>query len=200
MDTTAIVVAMAQAAEAGGAVALRIEGVARVRAVKAAVSIPVIGIVKHAEESIFITPFLQDIDALANAGADIVAFDATRRPRPFSVSELSNYAHDLGLICMADCADLADGEAAATAGCEIIGTTLSGYINAPHVPEQADFELIQQMAARDLRVMAEGRIHTPADAEKAIACGAWAVTVGTALTRLEINTGIFAECLEAKES
>lgn len=196
MDTTAIVVAMARAAEAGGAAALRIEGAARVKAVKLAVSIPVIGIIKHGEEAIFITPFLKDIDALANAGADLVAFDATRRPRPVSVLDLSNYAHSLGLICMADCSDLADGEEAAAAGCEIIGTTLSGYINVMgSVPERADFELIRQMADCGLRVMAEGRIHTPADAAKAIASGAWAVTVGTALTRLELTTNTFAKRL-----
>eukprot|EP01030_Chromulinospumella_sphaerica_P030637 gene30637-31189_t len=81
MDRTDIVVAMAQAAVDGGAVALRIEGVANVRAVAAAVRVPVIGIVKRdlQDSPVRITPFVQDVQDLAAAGARIIAFDATHR-------------------------------------------------------------------------------------------------------------------------
>ena len=46
MDRPEIVAAMAQAAVAGGAAGLRIEGVENLRAVRPFVSVPIIGIVK----------------------------------------------------------------------------------------------------------------------------------------------------------
>ena len=90
MDSDDIVVAMAMAAQAGGASALRIEGVARVRQVVAQVSVPVVGIVKRdlADSAVRITPLLDDVDALCAAGAAVVAVDATQRVRPVPVADL----------------------------------------------------------------------------------------------------------------
>ncbi|VTN12070.1 Putative N-acetylmannosamine-6-phosphate 2-epimerase 2 [Raoultella terrigena] len=61
---------MALAAERAGAVALRIEGVENLRATRAAVTIPIIGILKRdlTDSAVRITPFLEDVDALALAG------------------------------------------------------------------------------------------------------------------------------------
>ena len=47
MDSPEIVAAMAKAAVAGGAAGLRIEGIDNLKAVRAAVSVPIIGIVKR---------------------------------------------------------------------------------------------------------------------------------------------------------
>lgn len=47
MDRPDIVAAMAQAAVAGGAVGLRIEGMANLRATRRLVDVPIIGIVKR---------------------------------------------------------------------------------------------------------------------------------------------------------
>lgn len=47
LDTPAIVAAMALAAEQAGAVALRIEGVENLRATRARVTVPIIGILKR---------------------------------------------------------------------------------------------------------------------------------------------------------
>ena len=90
MDRDEIVVAMALAAQAGGAGALRIEGAARVQQVVAQVSIPVVGIVKRdlADSAVRITPLLDDVDALCAAGAAVVAVDATQRVRPVPVADL----------------------------------------------------------------------------------------------------------------
>ncbi|MEM7734323.1 MAG: putative N-acetylmannosamine-6-phosphate 2-epimerase [Deinococcota bacterium] len=200
LDDDAIVVALALAAEAGGAAALRIEGATRVRAVKAKVGIPVIGIVKNPDEpEVYITPFIEDIDALADAGADIVAFDATQRPRKIPVNELISYGKANGLTLMADCATLEDGAAAHALGCDIIGTTLSGYTGSGYtgglVPTEPDLELVRAFAVRGFRVMAEGRYNRPEQARQALDAGAWAVTVGTALTRLEVMTSWFCDAL-----
>nr|VUD31211.1 Sialic acid transporter (permease) NanT [Raoultella sp. NCTC 9187] len=71
LDTPPIVAAMALAAERAGAVALRIEGVENLRATRDAVTIPIIGILKRdlTDSAVRITPFLEDVDALALAGA-----------------------------------------------------------------------------------------------------------------------------------
>jgi N-acylglucosamine-6-phosphate 2-epimerase len=196
LDHDEFVVAMAKAAEIGGASALRIEGVRRVEAVKMAVRIPVIGIVKHDHGSIYISPFPEDFKALSKAGADIVAFDATLRERPVPVAELIRYGKTLDIALMADCASLEDANHAWEGGCEIVGSTLSGYLDGPAaIPLEPDFEMIREMAKRGMRVMAEGRIHTPDQARQALNEGAWAVTVGTALTRLELTTGWFKQAL-----
>ena len=90
MDDDAVVVRMAQAAVAGGAAALRIEGAHRLALVRQRVTVPLVGIVKRdlAGSPIRITPWLDDVQALLAAGADVVAVDATARPRPVPVDVL----------------------------------------------------------------------------------------------------------------
>jgi putative N-acetylmannosamine-6-phosphate epimerase len=193
LDHDDMVVAMARAAEIGGARALRIEGIRRVAKVRQAVKIPVIGIVKRADQPrVYITPFPEDMQALAEAGADIVAFDATDRVRQVSVAELIAYGKSIGLTLMSDCSNLKEAQTAARLGCDIMGSTLSGYVGGP-IPEEPDFEFIKQMAKAGMRVMAEGRINRPEQAKQALDLGAWAVTVGTALTRLEVMTTWFSQ-------
>lgn len=89
MDKPEIVAAMAQASVIGGAKGIRIEGVENLKATRAAVDVPIIGIVKRdlPDTPIRITPFLEDIDALAEAGADIIAVDGTSRTRPVSIED-----------------------------------------------------------------------------------------------------------------
>ena len=67
---------------------MRIESVANVAAVRRAVDAPIIGIVKarHPDTDVFITATSAEVEALAHAVADIIAFDATRRPRPEPVT------------------------------------------------------------------------------------------------------------------
>ncbi len=81
MDRDDIVLAMAQAAVAGGAKGLRIEGAKRVRLVAQHCNVPIVGIIKRdlTESEVRITPSLEDVKALADAGARIIAFDGTDR-------------------------------------------------------------------------------------------------------------------------
>ena len=193
LDRPEIVAALAQACVAGGAAGLRIEGVENLRAVRPCVAVPVVGIVKRdlAESPVRITPFLEDVAALAAAGADIIAVDATDRARPVPLAELRAAIAAADCLAMADCATLADAEAALALGFQVIGPTLSGYTGGP-VPEAPDFALLEDMARLGGFVVAEGRYNTPALAAEAIRHGADSVTVGTALTRLEHVTGWFA--------
>ncbi|PVA05882.1 N-acetylmannosamine-6-phosphate 2-epimerase [Thalassorhabdomicrobium marinisediminis] len=195
MDRPEIVAAMAQAAVAGGADGLRIEGVDNLAAVRPAVSVPIIAILKRDldDSPVRITPFLQDVEALAAAGADIIAYDATDRPRPAPSAAIVEAIRSSGALAMADCATLADGQRALREGASILGTTLSGYTDeTADRADGLDTDLISAFRALDAFVMAEGRVNTPELAARAMQAGADAVTVGTALTRLEIMTDWFA--------
>ncbi|EPJ5579507.1 N-acetylmannosamine-6-phosphate 2-epimerase [Citrobacter farmeri] len=186
LDKPEIVAAMALAAEQAGAVALRIEGVENLKATRAVVSVPIIGILKRdlADSPVRITAFLEDVDALAQAGADIIAIDGTDRVRPVPVEALLARIHHHQLLTMTDCSSLKDGLACQALGAEIIGTTLSGYTTA-ETPEAPDLALVKALSEAGCRVIAEGRYNTPAQAGEAMRHGAWAVTVGSAITRLE---------------
>lgn len=196
MDRLDMIVGFALAAEAGGAAGLRIEGVANVRGVRAMTRLPIIGIVKRAEPGtpVIITSRPEDVHALAEAGADIIAFDATDRTRPASTMELLAAVRRAGRQSMADCASFADARAAAAAGVDVIGTTLSGYTGGP-VPKGPDLDLVRQSATLGLPVFAEGRYHTVEDVKAARLAGADAVVVGSAITRPEHITGWFADAV-----
>lgn len=183
LDKPEIVAAMALAAEQAGAVALRIEGVENLRATRAVVSLPIIGILKRDldDSPVRITAFLEDVDALVLAGADIIAIDGTDRVRPVPVATLLARIHQHQRLAMTDCSSLEDGLACQKLGAEIIGTTLSGYTTA-ETPEEPDLALVSDSGCR---VIAEGRYNSPAQAAEGVQHGAWVVTVGSAITRLE---------------
>lgn len=193
MDKVEHVVAMALAALDGGARGLRIEGVENVRAVAAATTAPIVGIVKRdlPDSPVRITPFVDDVIALSEAGASIIAFDATDRQRPSSCAALLEAVHQQGRIAMVDCATFQEGAAMAELGCTFIGSTLSGYTGPGDTPDQPDIELVERWVAEGYKVIAEGRYNSPERAAQAIRAGAWAVTVGSAITRVEHIAGWF---------
>ncbi len=197
-DTTDAILAYARIGAEVGARGLRIEGVAHVRAVAAGVALPVIGLVKRDLEStaVRITPTLDDVAALAQAGAAIIAFDATDRARPTPVTAMVAAIHAHGRLAMADIASEAEARAARAAGADLVGTTLSGYVGGP-VPDDPDLPLLRRLAGPDGPVIAEGRFNTPALAAEALRAGAHAVVVGSAVTRPEYAARWFVEALAA---
>lgn len=200
MDRPEIIAAVAQAAVAGGAAGLRIEGVENLRATRRHVDVPIIGIVKRdlPDSPVRITTTIADVRALIGAGADIVAYDATPRPRSDPRDEILAAIRAKGAPAMADCATRADAEDALAGGAAIIGTTLSGYTAGTEGKDDGpDLDLIRAFRSLGGFVMAEGRVNTPALAAEAMRAGADAVTVGSALTRLEIVTGWFATAVRA---
>ena len=199
MDRAEMVTAFALAAVAGGASALRIESVEYVRTVRQATDAPIIGIVKKDLEKspVRITPYVADAVALARAGAQIVAFDATLRPRPDTVADIIAAIHANGALAMADCSTVEDGRAALAAGADCVGSTLSGYTGGP-VPDTPDFELITGLRKLTPYVIAEGRIRTPEQATEALHRGAFSVVVGSAITRTEHVTSWFRQAIDAE--
>ena len=194
LEPTPYIVALAKAAVLGGARAVRIEGLDNVRAVRAAVDVPVIGIVKaqHPGFEAFITTTLTEVDQLAEAGADVIAFDATDRPRPVAVDAIVAAILRHGRVAMADVSTLAEARHAIAAGAHVAGTTLAGYTSYSSKMAGPDFALMMALAAADLPFVAEGRIWTPEEATRAMALGAAFVVVGSAITRPDDITRRYA--------
>lgn len=191
---------VAQSAVLGGAAAVRVQGIADIQHARSAVEVPVIGLFKDGHEGVFITPTLHHALAVAQAGAHIVALDGTRRDRPDgrSLRETIAVIHEkTGAMVMADCGSLDDALAAVDAGADVLGTTLSGYTGERPKTDGPDLELIEQIAAEDTgrMLIAEGRIHTPAQAASALSAGADSVVVGTAITHPASITSWFVDAL-----
>lgn len=196
----AFMAAMARAAELGGAVGIRANGPADIRAIKRSVGIPVIGIykIRCPDSEPYITPTFKAAEQVANAAADIIALDATLRPHAngLSVEELIVLVQRLGRPVMADISTVAEGVAAEKAGADLIATTLSGYTPYSRQGGEPDLDLIEESAALvHVPVIAEGKIWTPEQASKAINLGAHAVVVGTAITRPSVITERFVKAL-----
>jgi N-acylglucosamine-6-phosphate 2-epimerase len=193
---------VAASAVIGGAAAIRVQGIADIQFTRSAVEVPVIGLWKDGHDGVFITPTLRHALACANAGAHIVAIDGTRRERPDGLDlaqTISGIHTESNALVMADCGSLADAVAAAEAGADLIGTTLAGYSGERPKTEGPDLDLLAGIAAAGLGkpLIAEGRIHTPAQARQALDAGAFAVVVGTAITHPASITGWFRDALTA---
>jgi putative N-acetylmannosamine-6-phosphate epimerase len=199
MDSTAIVISLGLAAEVGGAGGLRIESIASVRSLRKVTTLPIIGITKRTlpDSKVRITPLLEDVEGLVEAGADIIAYDATQRQRPVPTQKIIERIRECGALAMADCARFEDGQQALAEGAHILGTTLSGYAyDAVSADTPPDLNLIREFAMMDVFVIAEGRIRTPIEAAEAINCGAQSVVVGSAITRVEHITSWFSDAIE----
>ncbi|MDJ0311655.1 N-acetylmannosamine-6-phosphate 2-epimerase [Arthrobacter sp. H35-D1] len=191
---------VAASAVTGGAAAIRVQGIADIQFARAAVEVPVIGLWKDGHDGVFITPTLRHALACASAGAQIVAIDGTRRPRPdgLTLAETIAGVHEnSNSLVMADCGSLEDAVAAVEAGADLIGTTLAGYTGERPKTDGPDLELIAAIADAKLGrpLIAEGRIHSPAQARAALDAGAFAVVVGTAITHPATITGWFKAAL-----
>ena len=192
---------MARAALLGGACAIRCNGT-DIAEVRAAVDCPVIGINKRivAGSDIFITPTLEDVSAVAAGGADIVAFDASNRPR-LGGQSLSEFIHSIRikfprLLLMADISTLEEGVLACALGVDIVATTLSGYTHYTAGQTLPNVSLVAKLAATiDTPIIAEGGVVKPEEALQCLQAGAWAVTVGSAITRPHEITGRFVRVM-----
>lgn len=202
LNLPSIMAALARAAVLGGAVGIRADSPADIAAIHAAVSVPIIGIYKFDTPGfqVRITPTVEHALQIANAGADVIALDATQRPRPDGLSVAETIARvktQTGKLVVADVSTFEEGAHAAEVGADAILPTLAGYTEYSRNLPGPDFELIERLA-KNLRVpvIAEGKIATPAQAARARALGAWAVCVGSAITRPRWLTEQFARALQ----
>ena len=204
-----IMAAMARAAEEGGAVAIRANSPPDIAAIRAVTKLPIIGLYKiHSETSeVYITPSRASAAAIARAGCDVIAIDATPRSRDGgeTLAQLIAFIHDdLSRPVMADCSCLDDALLAESLGADFIGTTLAGYTtHGRPILRQAqdalpDLDFVRELVARVRKpVIAEGRFHTPEQGAQALALGAHAVCVGGAITRPQDTTRRFVKAINS---
>ncbi|AEP01111.1 MULTISPECIES: N-acetylmannosamine-6-phosphate 2-epimerase [Heyndrickxia] len=193
---------MALAAKEGGAAGIRANSAEDIRAIKAETGLPVIGIVKRDYEGseVYITPTKKEIDELLAVKPDMIALDATGRKRPGgeTLSGLIGYIHEAGLPVMADISTEEEGLQAARLGADCVSTTLSGYTSYSPKQGEPDFALLKKLVdALTIPVFAEGHFDTPAEVKKALEFGAFAVVVGSAITRPQLITKKFAEAMRS---
>ncbi len=188
------IAAIAQASINQGAAGVRIDTPAHVSAVRQRMpSAPIIGLWKQqvAGYEVYITPRFEDAAVIAQAGADIIAIDATFRDRPGeeTVANLIARIHgELGKLVMADVDTIEGAIAAAAAGADLVGTTLYGYTSQTQNQIPPGFELLTQMVKQlDVPAICEGGIASPQMALQALELGAYAVVVGTAITGIDYN-------------
>ena len=189
---------MAKAAAQSGAVGIRANTVRDITHIKAAVDLPLIGIIKkdYPGTSMYITVTMAEVDALVGCGVDILAVQGTSALRPdgstaaeFIRAVKEKYPDQL---LMADIATLEEAMACAEAGADFVGTTMRGYTPETRGIDVVDFAFVAQLAAScPAKVIAEGHIHTPAQARQALEAGAYALVVGGAITRPAESTARF---------
>lgn len=197
-----VIAAMAQAAINQGAVGVRIDTPAHVAAVRQRISAPLIGLWKQQlpDCDVYITPEFHHAAAIAQAGADIIAIDATQRKRPQgeTVSSLIQRIHrELNKPVMADVDTLVAAIAAAAAGADLVGTTLYGYTAETQHSQPPGLDLLAQMVeALQVPVICEGGISSPDIARQAIDLGADAIVVGTAITGIDLQVKAYRAALQ----
>ncbi len=195
-----IMAKMAISVARGGAKGIRANTPVDVKSIRQAVELPLIGLYKEVMPGydVIITPTLKHALAIAEAGADIIAIDCTKRLHPEGdVRELIARVHEqTDCMVMADISTYEEGMAAAEAGADMLSTTLSGY--TPYSPQQKgpDLDLVTRLAADSpIPVIAEGRYHTPQQVRQALLNGAVSVVVGGAITRPKQITEAFVEVI-----
>ncbi len=205
LDRPGFVAAMAVTANEQGAVAVRIRGVPDIRSVCRVVHIPVLGIEKinDPESDVYITPTFESVQRVYRAGAQIIAMDATERPRPRhqSLASIVTAAKDnFDALLMADVATIRQGVEAQRLGFDMVGTTLCGYTEDTKQCSGPAFDLAGRLVREvDIPVILEGRVHEPEHVRKAFDLGVYAVVVGTAITDFEWLSRRFIEaCPRAK--
>jgi N-acylglucosamine-6-phosphate 2-epimerase len=189
----------------GGAGGLRAEGATRIAAFRSLTQLPIIGIVKTYDSNgdVYITPEFRSAKAISDAGADIIALDCTARrlaaPEPWT--ELIPRIHaELNRPVLADIASLEDALAAERAGADAVATTLYGYTTETAGIRSPSWPLLQSLVAHlTVPILQEGHITSPSDALQALALGATAVVVGSAITRPESITTRFVEGTRKKD-
>lgn len=200
IDTPEFIAAQAETVLQAGAVGIRAQGIANVAAIARVVSVPIIGLIKRYSDStsIHITPEVDDVLNLEQAGATIVAIDATGRLRenglsfPAFMEELRNRTE---VPILADVDTVEAALLAESLGCDAVATTLSGYTSAP-APQLPNIELIKEISkVVKVPIIAEGGFNKQEQVIQAFNSGAWSVCIGTAITNPYLLTKSFVQVI-----
>lgn len=200
LSEPSVIAAIAQASINQGAVAIRIDTPAHVRAVKQRCNAPIIGLWKQiiSGYDVYITPQFHHAEVIAQAGADIIAIDATTRNRPEgeTITSLITAIHKkLGKPVMADVDTIENAKSAINAGADIVGTTLYGYTSQTQGLTPPGFELLSQIVKLNIPAICEGGVSSPQMARQALELGAYAVVVGSAITGIDLQVKAYRNAI-----
>ena len=150
----------------------------------------------------YITVTMKEVDELVACGVDILAVQGTGALRPdgstsaqFIRAIKAKYPEQL---VMADCDNFENAMLCAEAGADFVGTTMRGYTPETTGIDDIDFDFIRKLAAEcPAKIIAEGHVHYPEQAVKALEAGAFALVVGGAITRPAEITARFTGAINA---
>jgi N-acylglucosamine-6-phosphate 2-epimerase len=184
----------------GGAGGLRANGTECVAAFRRETALPVIGIQKRKiRGEVSITPDFASAQSIAHAGADVVALDcsvarhADAEPWPQLIQRIHS---ELGRPVLADVATIDEAVAAEAAGVDAVATTLYGFTPETAGAHAVNWEMVEALV-KNLRVplIVEGHISQPPEVRRAFDLGAFAVVVGSAITRPESIAARFVNAI-----
>jgi len=203
VDSPETLLALARASLNEGARILRLEGIENIRTIRTATGAPVIGLLKraYADSPVYITATEREVDEVLLTGAEVVAMDATRRPRPNGVSlkDLVARVHEESRLVLGDCDDVASVHYALACGCDLVSTTLAGYTETTRLTSGPDLEFLRAAVGESsVPVLAEGRFATPTQAQIAMRIGAAGVVVGGSLNDPVKQTRAFSNACKVE--
>ena len=179
---------MAIAAKNAGAAGIRAQGVEDIIEIKQVTGLPVIGIIKrnYPDSEVFITATKKEVQELLATDCEMIALDATIRPRPNGelLQDLLDQIHAANRLAMADCSTVEEAKIAEEMGFDCVSATLAGYTSYSTQTSGPDVELVKQLVKDcQIPVIAEGKIHTPEQLKEIMDLGVYSAVVGGAITR-----------------
>lgn len=197
---------LAECADLAGCPAFRVDTPETIRLIKSALPHKlIIGLWKKYYNGceVFITPTMDEVDALVAAKADIIALDGTcslspdGRPAYELIAGVRRKYPDIPIL--ADIATLDDCIKSVEAGADILSTTLRGYTRdtAQFLSEDIDTDFIKLIRGKtDRFIAAEGRIWTREQAVQCLKAGADTVIIGTAVNNPMLIAQRFIDAIE----
>ena len=167
--------------------------------------VTIIGITKperipdNYKELVYITPNVSDCKKLIDAGADIIATDATLRKRPNNekLEDLVDFVKSTDRLLMADIATFNEAKNSYNLVFDSVSTTLSGYkIETQNKTDETDYSHVKSIKENlDIFTILEGKIWEKSQANLAFKSGANSVVIGSAVTRPQLIAKRFMSVL-----